>query len=83
VKSQVPYLISFIYENNIEAVEKKYSMQIAGESFDYACISLCYTNIMVGAYLAIGYKYAGTGDQHAFKLINDFAMQLKNQKLAT
>ena len=83
IQSQIPEIISFICTHDIAAVEKKYSQQIGGESFDFACISLCYVNIQTGAYLALGYKYAGTGNKAAFKLINDFIYELKRAKIAT
>ena len=71
VLEQVPEIIKFIYENDISTVEKKFKSKF-GESIDYACISLCYINILTGAYVSIGYKYAGTANMEAFNLINQF-----------
>jgi hypothetical protein len=39
------------------------------DGIDYSTIALCYVNIIAGAVFSIGFKYAGTGNREAFKLV--------------
>ena len=82
VDSQLPDIIKNIFENDISATDKKYRQQIGGECFDFATIALCHANILTGAILSLGYKYAGTGNREAFNLINTFITKLRKAKVA-
>jgi len=83
VDAQIPEIIKFAFDNNMQAVERRYQQQIAGERLDYASIALCHAYISTGAYLSIGYKYAGTCDPTAFKLISTYLKTLKKTKIAS
>ena len=65
VDDQLPTLIKRIYESDINKVDKDFSMRIFTSEIDYATIALCFVNILTGAILSIGFKFAGTGNQGA------------------
>ena len=56
---------------SFEEVEKTYSQRVRMDDIDFATVALCYINILTGATFAIGFKYAGTGNEQAKKLIID------------
>ena len=64
--SQIPEIIKDIYENDITTVEKKYSQRISEDEIDYSTIALCYVNIIAGAIMSLGFRYAGTGNREVF-----------------
>ena len=82
LQNQIPQIIKFTYENDIQSTEHKYAQQLGGECIDFATISLCHANILTGACVSLGFKYAGTGNMKAFNLINDYVKKLKKAKLA-
>jgi len=46
-------------------------MRISTDEIDYATVALCYVNILAGAVFSLGFRYAGTGDLKAKKLIDE------------
>ena len=56
-------------------MEKKYQQKgFVEDGIDYSTVALCYVNAVAGALFSIGFKYVGTCNQEAFKLINDYAV---------
>ena len=56
---------------SFEDVEKNYSQRVKMEDIDFATVALCFVNILTGATFALGFKYAGTGNETAKKVIID------------
>ena len=83
LSTQMPELISFIFENDIATVQSKYQQQLNGEDLDYACVALCYVNILTGAHLSLGFRFAGSGNQAAFRMIARWAKTLRAMKVVT
>ena len=67
---------------DFEEVEKNYSQRVRMDDIDFATVALCYINILTGACYALGFKYAGTGNENAKKLIiNQIEYLRKNIKV--
>jgi anaphase-promoting complex subunit 1 len=62
-------------------VEKKFSQRICEDEIDYSTIALCYVNIIAGAILSLGFKYAGTGNKEVFTLIADLISFYRKLKI--
>ena len=69
IDSQIPLIIKDIYSNDIQTVDLKYQQKLIEDGIDYSSVALCYLNIIAGAVFSIGFKYAGTGNKEAFKLV--------------
>lgn len=52
----------FIFENDLEKVHERFNFNYNTEEADYDTVTQVYTNIVGGAVMAMGLKYAGTGD---------------------
>jgi anaphase-promoting complex subunit 1 len=62
VHSQIPQLIKFIYDKNIKEVYEKYYLIYNVDEIDFSVVTSVYVNIIGGVLLAIGLRFAGTGD---------------------
>jgi anaphase-promoting complex subunit 1 len=51
------------------------------DGIDYSTVSLCYVNIIAGAVFSIGFKYAGTGNKEAFKLVYNYSQIFRKLKI--
>lgn len=69
LNSQVPPLIREIFLSDFAAVQKKYSQRVKQEEIDFATVALCYINIIAGSTFSIGFRYAGTGNEDAKRII--------------
>lgn len=75
VDKQIPELIRFVfYCENERDVIKKYSNRININDIDFLQIALTVANIRAAAVMSIGFRYAGTCNQQAKKLILDVIM---------
>ena len=52
-------------------MEEKYATRVKLEDIDFASVALSYVNIIAGACLSIGFRFAGTGSQEAKRVIID------------
>lgn len=77
----MPALIKEIFSSDFATVQKKYAQRVRQEEIDFATVALCFVNIIAGATFSIGFKFAGTGNAEAKRLIIDqiefFRKQLK------
>mmetsp|Transcript_42600 Transcript_42600/g.40866 ORF Transcript_42600/g.40866 Transcript_42600/m.40866 type:complete len:242 (+) Transcript_42600:1572-2297(+) len=81
IYSQIPDIIKHIYENDISLVEKNYSQRINEDDIDFSTIALCYVNIIAGAVLSLGFKYAGSGNKEVFSLISSIIQFYRKLKI--
>jgi len=62
-------------------VENKFQQKFLEDGIDYSTIALCYVNIIAGAVFSIGFKYAGTGNREAFKLVQEYSKFFRKLKV--
>lgn len=55
-------MIKFIYDKNIKEVYEKYYLIYNVDEIDFSVVTSVYVNIIGGVLLAIGLRFAGTGD---------------------
>jgi anaphase-promoting complex subunit 1 len=80
VQSQLPPLIQDIYLNDISTVEAKYQQKYLEDGIDYSTVALCYINIVAGAVFSIGFKFAGTGNREAFRVVQEYLRMFRKIK---
>jgi len=51
------------------------------DGIDYSTVALCYINIIAGSVFSLGFKYAGTGNRDAFKLVQNYYQFFKKLKI--
>ncbi len=61
--NKIPGNLRFIFENSLENVHNKYAFNYNTEEADYDTVTQVYTSITAGGVMALGIKYAGTGEQ--------------------
>lgn len=69
ILGQIPELIRFIYENSLHNVHERYYLVYNVAEIDYHTITVIFASIMTGAVVAMGMRYAGTGDKRAVQTI--------------
>ncbi len=62
-------------------MENKFQQKFLEDGIDYSTIALCYVNIIAGAVFSIGFKYAGTGNREAFKLVQEYSKFFRKLKV--
>jgi hypothetical protein len=62
-------------------VESRYQQKFLQDGIDYSTAALCYVNIIAGAVFSIGFKFAGTGNREAFKLVQQYSNFFKKLKV--
>ena len=62
IYKQIPELIRFIYEQPMKDIHDRYYLVYNVEEIDFSTVTSVYLNIIGGAIMAMGIKYAGTGD---------------------
>ncbi|CAD8214154.1 unnamed protein product [Paramecium pentaurelia] len=67
--SQIPELISFLFEQPLKKIHQKFYLVYNVEVIDFMSVSMIYTGMISGALLAMGIKYAGTHDQQIKQLM--------------
>ena len=82
IYSQIPELIRFIFEKDLKEVYNKFELIYNVEEIDFHTVCLIYTNIIAGSIMAMGLKYAGTGDKQACKTIADEINLFRRMKIA-
>jgi anaphase-promoting complex subunit 1 len=65
VLNQIPAIIRQIFESDMDSIDKEFSKRCNSKDIDFATVALCYVNILAGATLSVGLKYAGTGNIQA------------------
>lgn len=81
IYNQIPEIISFIVEQPFSEVNERFDLCYCVEEIDFSGLTLLYLGIIGGASLAMGLKFAGTGNQKAKKLIIDEISNLKKIKI--
>jgi len=81
VQSNIPSLINTLYDLPIEKIAEKYEFISVIEEIDFMAITLMYWNIVGGCLLALGLRYAGTGDEPATNLIKSYLARLCTLKV--
>lgn len=66
-------MIKDIYTSDIKTIELKYQQKYIEDGIDYSTVALCYVNIIAGAVFSIGFKFAGTGNKEAFKIVERYS----------
>ena len=82
IYNQIPELIRFIYEKPLKDVYEKYYFVYNVEEVDFNTVTLSYVNIIGGCILAMGLKYAGTGDKTAAQTIMNEIQKFRNMPLS-
>ena len=82
IYNQIPDLIRFIFEKPLKEVHKKFELIYNIEEIDFHTVCLIYTNIIAGCIMAMGLKYAGTGDKQACKTIVEEINFFRRMKVA-
>ena len=62
IYGQIPELIRFIFEKELKEVYERYYLVYNVDEIDFSTVTSIYMNIIGGCIMAMGLKYAGTGD---------------------
>lgn len=81
IYNKIPDNLRFIFENSLDNVHNKYAFNYNTEEADYDTVTQVYTSITAGGVMALGIKYAGTGDQKVRQVILGEIKQLQEMKV--
>jgi hypothetical protein len=78
ISNQIPTFIRFLYENPFEIIEKDiyYSSKI--NLLNFSLISTCYIYCLMAGVMSIAFKYIGSNNKEAAKLIIDIVDKIRN-----
>ncbi|KAL4431853.1 hypothetical protein ABPG74_012665 [Tetrahymena malaccensis] len=80
IYNQIPELIRFIYEKSFKEVYQRYYLVYNVYEIDFSTVTSVYLNIIGGCIMAIGLKYAGTGDKKAVEVIINEISKMRKLK---
>jgi anaphase-promoting complex subunit 1 len=82
IYNQIPELIRFIYEKNLKDVYERYYFVYNVDEIDFNTVTLVYVNIIGGCIMAMGLKYAGTGNLKCVETIMREIEKFRAMKVA-
>jgi len=80
VNKQIPDFIRFLYENDFEQISKDVNYQAKADNLEFSLISTSYLYGLTAGIMALGFKYMGTNNKNAGKIIINFIKKMKNVK---
>lgn len=80
VTKQIPDFIRFLYENDFEQITKDVNYYSKIDHVEFSLISTSYIFSLAAGLMALGFRFLGTNNKFAAKLILDFIGKMRNVK---
>jgi acyl-CoA hydrolase len=80
VNKQIPDFIKFLYENDFEQVAKDVNYYSKIDNVEFSLISTSYMFSLAAGIMALGFKYIGSNNKSAAKVIVEFINKMRNVK---
>lgn len=80
VNKQIPDFIRFLYENDFEQIAKDVNYYSKIDHVEFSLISTSYIYSLAAGIMALGFRYLGSNNKTAEKVIVNFINKMRNVK---
>ena len=80
INKQIPDFIKFLYENNFETISEEVNYYSKINNMEFSIISTSYLYCLAAGIMSVGFKFMGTNNKKAAKIIIEFIKKMKNVK---